>query len=180
MWRAHVRTFIETQVFPELAAASVRVDDELVLQLIAHVDAVVRSQLGDAKSFQEDPEIDPAAIDALAYEQHCALILSNCGWTIYPTPATGDHGADVVAEKDGWRLVVQCKLYAKPVGNKAVQEVYAALPLYNGSHACVVAPFGFTAQAQRAAHGLSVRLLHYDGLRAFADELVSGGPPGAE
>jgi restriction system protein len=32
----------------------------------------------------------------------------------------------VVAERDGVRLVVQCKRYAKPVGNGAVQEVVAA------------------------------------------------------
>jgi len=174
LWRRHIRTFLENQVAPELSAQSNIMDGALKAELETHVDNVVRTRLLDSGSSQSDPQIDAMTATALGYEQHCASILFRSGWTVHPTPATGDHGADVIAEKGGQRLVVQCKLYAKPVGNKAIQEVYSARPLYNCDHACVVAPAGFTAQAQRAAQSLSVRLLHHDELRSFADELASG------
>ena len=172
LWLRHVHTFIETQVVPALAARSVAMDGALAAHLADHVDRVVRTRLLSPGSFQAGPKIDAASLTPLEYEQHCAAILSRFGWSVRTTPATGDHGADVIAEKNGRRLVVQCKLYAKPVGNKAVQEAYSARPLYNGDHACVVAPAGFTAQAERAAHSLSVRLLHHDDLGALADDLA--------
>lgn len=179
LWRRQIQTFLETQVAPELSAQSIVMDAALRAELAEHVDNFVRAMLLDPASPQAGPQIDPATVTAVGYEQHCASILFRSGWTVHPTPPTGDHGADVIAEKDGQRLVVQCKLYAKPVGNKAVQEVYSARPLYNCDHACVVAPAGFTAQAQRAAQSLSVRLLHHDDLRSFADELVSRSSAGA-
>jgi len=175
LWRRHIDTFLKTQVAPELSSWSIPMDAALAANLVMHVDRVVRARLHDSESRQADAPIDPAAITALAYEQLCASILSRSGWTVHSTPATGDHGADVIAEKDRERLVVQCKLYAKPVGNKAVQEVYSARPLYNCDHACVVAPAGFTAPAQRAAQSLGVHLLHHDDLCSFADEIVSRG-----
>jgi restriction system protein len=180
LWRRHIDTFLESQVAPELSAQSIIMDGALGAELSSHVDDVVRKRVLDEASQQSAPQIDPATVTATGYEQHCASILSGSGWTVHATPVSGDHGADVIAEKDGQRLVVQCKLYARPVGNKAVQEVYSARPLYNCDHACVVAPLGFTAQAQRAAHSLSVRLLHHDELRMFADELVRCGGPRVE
>jgi len=175
LWRRHIDTFLKTQVALELSSRSIPMDSALAADLAMHVDRVVRARLLDSESRQTEAPIDTAIITALDYEQHCASVLSQAGWTVRPTPATGDHGADVIAEKERERLVVQCKLYSKPVGNKAVQEVYSARPLYNCDHACVVAPAGFTAHAQRAAQSLGVRLLHHDELCSFAHELVSRG-----
>ncbi|WP_420794398.1 restriction endonuclease [Sphingosinicella microcystinivorans] len=97
-------------------------------------------------------------------------MLHHCGWSVQMTPATRDGGADFVAEKGRHRLVAQCKRYAQPVGNKAVQEVHSAVRLYHGTIACVIAPMGFTSQARREAHGLSVTLLHHSALKAFAEK----------
>lgn len=170
-WRRWITTFIETQVQPELVLSGVAADHSLLEQLSNHVDERVRDT---AKSDPADAaNRAPDTLTPVDYERNCASSLFRRGWTVHPTPATGDHGADVIAEKAGKRLVVQCKLYSQPVGNKAVQEAYSALRLYDGTHACVVAPNGFTAQAERAAQGLSVRLLHHSQLEAFADELTN-------
>jgi hypothetical protein len=44
------------------------------------------------------------------YERHCAAILEDAGWTCALTAASGDQGVDILAEKDGLRVALQCKL----------------------------------------------------------------------
>jgi restriction system protein len=169
-WVKWIGTFIDTQVRPELAKLQIDLDNELFLHINKRVDRQVRN----IAEYDEPADLSESSFDKVTpeqYERDCAAILFRRGWSVRPTPTTGDHGADVVAEKGDVRLVVQCKLYSQPVGNKAVQEAYSACRLYAGTHSCVVAPKGFTAQAERAAHGLSVRLLHHSQLEAFADEL---------
>lgn len=172
IWENWIRTFIETQIRPELANRRIALDDSLHQRLTKHVDESVR--VVAASDLCADPTEHADTLAPIDYERNCALILFRRGWTVHPTPATGDNGADVVAEKAGKRLIIQCKLYSQPVGNKAVQEAFSALKLYAGTHACVVAPNGFTAQAKRAAQGLSVELLHHSQLETFADELTRG------
>lgn len=168
-WEGHVDRFIETQITPALSRRGIEVDQGLVAYLANRIDEQVRIDTA-----QHNVDLDVAGsrqLSAVEYEVLCAEILRQRGWKVHQTPATGDHGADIVAEKNGKRLVVQCKLYGQPVGNKAVQEVYSAQPMYHAGNACVVAPAGFTAHAERAAHALSVRLLNHRDLGAFADEL---------
>lgn len=176
VWRKWITTFVETQVRPEVLSSRVPMDHALLEQLAKHVDGRVR-HMASSDQIAETTDGASDTLTPIDYERNCASSLFRRGWTVHPTPATGDHGADVVAEKGTKRLIVQCKLYSQPVGNKAVQEAYSALRLYNGTHACVVAPNGFTAQAERAAQGLSVKLLHHSQLEAFADELTNGGGP---
>lgn len=109
-------------------------------------------------------EDDAAPTDGIAYERFCATLLERAGWDARTTRAAGDQGADVVAERDGVRLVVQCKRYAKPVGNGAVQEVVAARSYWNADHAAVVSNAGFTRAARKLAAATDVLLLHHDAL----------------
>jgi restriction system protein len=103
---------------------------------------------------------DTSRLTPRGYEQHCADLLEAEGWTVQLTPPTRDSGADIIATKGRWRVAVECKRYAKPVGNKAVQQVHAARSLYQANAACVVALGGFTPQAEREALGMFVLLLH--------------------
>ena len=80
------------------------------------------------------------------------------------TQAAGDQGADIVATRDGRTLVVQCKHHAKPVGNKAVQEVAAAIRHYNAEAGVVVATNGFTRAAEQLAATNGITLLGHDDL----------------
>lgn len=84
------------------------------------------------------------------------------------TPITGDQGADILALKEGKRIVIQAKCYTKPVGNKAVQEVTAALSYYNGDEAWVVTNSTFTKAAKALAHKNNVKLI--DGTALIAKQ----------
>lgn len=111
-----------------------------------------------------DSNINPAD-----YEQYCADLLRRHGWNARTTQATGDQGVDIVASKLDRIGAIQCKKYSTPVGNKAVQEVYAGMQ-YIGAHFCaVVTNAGYTRSAKELAQTLGVLLLHHDELK-FLDE----------
>ena len=78
--------------------------------------------------YEDEKDADaPLAIpdDHKAFEHWCAQTLEHQGWEARVLGEAGDQGADVIGTKDGIKLVVQCKRWAAPVTNRAVQEVAA-------------------------------------------------------
>jgi len=93
------------------------------------------------------------------FEKDCYYWLVSLGWSVRAVGRSGDQGCDLVARKGTRVVAIQCKAYAKPVGNRAVQEVYAAAAHYRANGSAVIAPNGFTASAQQLARTTGVRLL---------------------
>ena len=111
--------------------------------------------------------------DPYEYEKAVSQAFSRMGWNSYATSGSGDQGADVIAEKAGVKLVVQCKLYSDPVGNKSVQEVAAATRFYHGNLSAVVSNQNYTKSAKQLAESLGVYLLHHTQLTTF-DQSIFG------
>lgn len=109
--------------------------------------------------------------DPYEYEKAVSATFEGLGWESYATAGSGDQGADVIAEKKGKKLVVQCKLYTSPVGNKSVQEVSAAQHYYHAHLSAVISNQTFTKSAMQLAESLDVYLLHHSQLQDF-DELI--------
>jgi len=105
------------------------------------------------------------------YETRVATKLKSLGWSARTTSGSGDQGADVIAEIKEVLFVIQCKLYTGPVGNKAVQEVFAAKGYYDANVAAVVTNQTYTKSAKKLAHKLGVLLLHHDELESTCEEL---------
>lgn len=97
------------------------------------------------------------------FEEFCANVLRGNGYTnVEVTKASGDHGIDVLATKDGLKYAIQCKRYSKPVGNKAVQEAYSGKDIYKADVAVVMSNMDFTPQAIEDASKLNVELWNRD------------------
>lgn len=97
------------------------------------------------------------------FEEFCADVLRGNGYTdVEVTKGSGDHGVDVLAKKDGLKYAIQCKRYSKPVGNKAVQEVYSGKDIYKADVAVVMSNMDFTQQAIEDARKLNVELWNRD------------------
>ena len=98
-------------------------------------------------------EID--AMDGVEFESYIAARLGRAGWQVTFTPPVGDYGVDLVAEKDGHYVAVQCKRYGKPVGVAAVQEVVSGARHHGCTRSIVVSNQEFTAAAKQLArtHG---------------------------
>lgn len=172
-WMRHVDTFLSTQVLDRSINYRTWKSSKLGTKCIMIVDGWTQREISSGRAAVSLTAIDVYKLTAIQYEQLCAEALRSSGWQVRTTPATADGGADLVAEKGSNRLIVQCKRYTKPVGNKAVQEVHSAVRLYHGNLACVVAPSGFTRQAQEEAHGLGIALLHHSALERYDWQMES-------
>lgn len=177
-WERERAYFAERSVVPQVEAwGQPEIDDALWAEILAIIEAVADGV--------DLPDEDEAPEDGIAYERYCAAQLREAGWQARATQASGDQGADIVAEQGGIRLVVQCKRYGKPVGNGAVQEIAAATHYWSGDMAAVVSNAGFTPAARKLATAAGVLLLHHDDLaelrpvREIAPRRPGRGPKGS-
>jgi restriction system protein len=168
-WDKEIDYFIEQHIEPSLSLGeqtSLARNHERVASLIAEtVEAALTAQPA-FRDFSDD--MTPAQ-----YEVFCADQLRQAGWTARVTMHSRDQGVDVIAEKNRRRIVLQCKLYARPVGNKSVQEVAAARAHEDADFAIVVSNNRFTLAAEQLAATNGVLLLHHRDLHAI-DTLLAG------
>ncbi len=109
------------------------------------------------------------------FEYYCADILKERGFLeVEVTKGSGDFGADILAEKDGVTYAIQCKCYDKPIGVKAVQEVYAGRDYYDRMVGVVMTNQYFTQPAVELARKLNVMLWGRGFVEAMTDEDKKG------
>jgi len=103
---------------------------------------------------------DIASLTPLQFEKYCGILLEDSGWRVEYTDITGDYGADIIAHKNGQKMIVQCKHYTSNVGVSAVQEAFSAKAYYHAHKAIVVASRGgFTNAARSLAMRTGVKVL---------------------
>jgi restriction system protein len=112
------------------------------------------------KTEVSDVKFDPK-MTGLQFEFFCEQKLSREGWTVTRTKGSGDQGIDLVIKKGKRKIGVQCKKFAKPVGNKAVQEVTAGIAHYKLNEGIVLSNSTYTKSAIQLAGTNNVRLFHY-------------------
>lgn len=103
--------------------------------------------------------------DGYQFERFTCQLLQNLGFTqVQVTHGSGDYGVDIYAVNGDTSYVFQCKLYATPVGIKAVQEANAGRSFYDAKKAVVVTNNYFTPHAITASKKLDVDLWNRDKL----------------
>jgi hypothetical protein len=125
--------------------------------LVCQIEDFVKDRSDDDPpygTFSEDMSSDE-------FEEFCAGELRQVGWNAHVTLKSRDQGIDVIADKNGVRIVIQCKKYRSPVGNKAVQEIAAGRAHEMAHYAVVVTNNSFTPSAKQLALTNKVHLLHY-------------------
>lgn len=164
-WLREVQHFIDKVVRPKLTAEEAQaVADEGISSVFQRLieDRIV--ELCNAKPDEGIGEVKTP----LEFEAKCAAVLRSKGWLASITKASGDQGADVVAQKGDKKLVIQCKFYTGSTGNKAVQEVVAAKSFYAAQIGVVVSTSEFTKSAKDLAASSGVHLFDLDELEKFA------------
>lgn len=93
------------------------------------------------------------------FEYFCANLLRQKGfYNVKVTKASGDQGVDIIAYKKNKKYAIQCKYYNSPVGNKAIQEIYAGKAHFYCDKAIVMTNNTFTKSAKELAHSTNVEL----------------------
>ncbi|MCP0886968.1 restriction endonuclease [Ligilactobacillus sp. WILCCON 0076] len=116
------------------------------------------------------------SIDGIEFEKYIAYLFKYLGYTnIIRTQDTNDQGLDVIAEKNGEKVGIQCKLYSSPVGNFAVQQVIAGKTFYKLDKAMVITNNFFTDSAMKLAFGTDVILMDKGKLNKLIHEIACSG-----
>ena len=120
-------------------------------------------------SIREGWELDPSRYNSASPAEAGALFeldvqreMRANGWDVRRVGGPGDAGADLVGERNGERVVVQCKYISQgKCDNGAVQEAFAAQRHHLARRAVVISNVAFTNQAKKQAHSLGVELCDY-------------------
>ena len=93
------------------------------------------------------------SLDGIEFEKYMCKILRLLKYNnVQITPASGDFGIDILAEKNDIKYAIQCKNYTDSLGNKCVQEAYSGKQYYNCHVGVVVTNSYFTIHAKELAN----------------------------
>ena len=101
------------------------------------------------------------------FEDFTADLFRALGHQVVVLGGAGDQGVDVIVNRRGGRVALQCKNHKRPVGNRPVQEVFAGARHHRCVEACVVAPSGYTSGAIALARSTGVSLYDADTIRKW-------------
>jgi restriction system protein len=152
-WERARDTFIKEKIVPELDMSRFK-----HAQLVEQIESMLttyskRRTILDRKRMER--------MDPYDFEKMCASILYDQGWQTKLHGGSGDQGIDVEARKGGKLVVIQCKKYSSPLGNKAVQEALAGKVHIKADFAAVVTNATYTKGARELGATTGVHLLHY-------------------
>jgi restriction system protein len=116
------------------------------------------------------PGASMIAIDAMTgteFEDYVAARLQRAGWRVTFTPVVGDYGVDLIAEKQGRSVAIQCKRHSNSVGLAAVQQVVAGARHHGCTKSIVISNQEFTQAAQQLAFTHGCQLIGRRALQAW-------------
>lgn len=116
-------------------------------------ESTLRSVVGGVRIRSSEQILnDVDGMSGREFEEWCASLLRKSGFVnVTVTPASGDQGVDITAEKESVRYAVQCKCYSSDLGNHPVQEVHAGKVLYSCHVGVVMTNREFTVGAKELA-----------------------------
>ena len=156
LWLEEKNYFINKVIVPTLD--DLEIEEELRTQIEELIENQIEEKIKEHQGM--NTKFDDT-MDGFEYEHYVAKLFQEAGWQAKVTQGSGDQGADVLANKEGVSMAVQCKKYSKPVGNKAVQEVAAAKGFYKTNLAIVVTNKDYTPSAKALSKELNIALLHH-------------------
>jgi restriction system protein len=116
------------------------------------------------------PDASMTAIDAMTgtqFEDYVAARLRRAGWRVTFTQVSGDYGVDLIAEKDGKSVAIQCKRHGNSVGVAAVQQVVSGARHHGCTKSIVVSNQEFTQAAKQLAYTHGCQLIGRRALQAW-------------
>ena len=114
------------------------------------------------------------------YERHVADVLAAEGWNTSLVGGVGDHGIDVIAERDGRRLGVQAKTWEganRKVNGKLVMNVYGAAAFHDCPEAMIATDADVLPDARQVAAKLGVEIRHVPATQLETGAAGAADPP---
>jgi restriction system protein len=171
-WDREKTAFIDSRIAPRLRAAGY---ETMLPTLLPAIETEIERR-ANALVEPSRPETEsaaghlngakPEAVDAELsdYASRCASLLRSAGWTTDPSPAAYSKAVDIFAERNGRKLLLQCKGGGAPVGVEAVQQVFTLKDRRRADIAAIITHAPFTRAAQQMASANGVHALHDEDL----------------
>ncbi len=107
-----------------------------------------------------------ASLSGADFEKLLYRLFEAMGYKVEHTGRSGDQGGDLIANKDGERILIQAKCYRDwSVGNEAVQQVVGAMKFYGcGKTMVITTSTTFTPEAYALAQANNTDLISKDEL----------------
>jgi restriction endonuclease Mrr len=138
--------------------------------------ALRRRELARAQRTRLRKLVTLRAMTSRDFEHTVAELYERLGYQTELTVAVGDFGADVIATREGRRMVIECKRYAASlkVNRQTLQQLQSAMNVYDAQSAACVTTSTFTRQAVDFARKWNMDVV--DGPRLL-QLLASAYPP---
>jgi restriction system protein len=171
-WEREKALFVHSRLSPRLREAGYQdilpplmpaIDTEIERQANSQVE-LAPNGLDMAPAYSHGlatQDIDP---ELSTFATRCTALLRDAGWTAEPGPAETGKAVDILAERDGRKLLLQCKGGEAPVGVEAIQRVFAQKGRRRADIAAIATLAPFTRAAQQMASANGVYAVHDDGL----------------
>jgi restriction system protein len=146
------------------------VETGLIGAVVGLVLAVLVSGEASRRSRRGRLDASMTAIDAMTgteFEDYVAGRLRRAGWQVAFTPVVGDYGVDLIAQRDGKSVAIQCKRHGHAVGVAAVQQVVSGALHHGCAKSIVVSNQEFTQAARQLAHTHGCQLIGRRALQAW-------------
>ena len=142
-WTKEVDYFIESYIFPTLTSRERPHLQAEQQQLVDFINQCAEARMKEEPVFKAfSDEMTPSQ-----FEGFCAEQLQRAGWNAQVTMRSRDQSVNVVAEKAGKRIVLQCKWCSGSVGHGAVQGIAVGRAHERAHYGAVVTNGRFTAPA---------------------------------
>lgn len=97
-----------------------------------------------------------------AFEQSVANLFRNVGFTADVSNMGGDGGVDIILQKAGRRIAVQCKRYKTPVGPHVIRDLWGTMNHLGFDEGCIITTTGFTKGVTAFARDKGIFLIDLD------------------
>jgi len=121
------------------------------------------------------------AMTGVEFERFVADVFRRTGYAAELTPATGDHGIDIILRKLGRVIFVQCKKWDCTVGEPVLRDFYGSMVASRADAGFVVTTSNFTSQAEAFVKDKPIELYDVDaivGLCLDSGKLPTGSRDG--
>jgi len=108
--------------------------------------------------------------DGIEFENAVERLFVDLGYKTNRTPKTGDEGVDIIANKNGEIIAIQCKAHTKKLGASVVRELYGSMMHCNANQAILATINGVTENSEQFIKGKKIRILTAQDYINFADD----------
>jgi restriction system protein len=116
-------------------------------------------------------------MSGLEFENYLKNVLSHQGYSVEKTPATGDLGVDLIAERGHSRLAIQVKRYQGKVSRTAVSDAVAGMHHYSCNGSMVITNSSFSPGAISLAESNQCILIDREILSTWIYDISVETPP---